>query len=228
MDLSGKTYVVTGGTGFLGAAIVNRLLRGNADVHVAWWLEEELARVDFADRVTFHQANLAEESDVEALFGSIDGLYGSIHTAGGFAMAPIAEVTLEDFNAMMMLNAGTAFLCCREAINAMRRAGGGGRIVNVAARPALEPVGGMIAYTTSKAAVASMSQCLAKEVLEEGILLNAIAPSLIDTPPNRAAMPDADHASWPTPEEIAATCVALAAPSNTLVSGSITPVYGRV
>ena len=227
MDGSGRTYLVTGGTGFLGTAIVKRLLQVGAKVHVSWYHEHELARIDFADEVTLHQADLGEEADVEGLFGAIDGLYGSIHAAGGFAMAPIEETSLDDFSGMMLLNATTAFLCCREATKAIRRAGDGGRIVNVVARPALEPTGGMLAYVTSKAAVAAMSKCLACELVGEGILVNAIAPSIMDTPANRAAMPDADFDAWPKVQEVASAIEDLASPKNTLTSGAIIPVYGR-
>ena len=127
---------------------------------------------------------------------------------------------------MFELNAVSAFLCCREAVRCMRR-GGGGRIVNVAARPALSPTGGMIAYTTAKAAVASLTQCLAAEVVDAGILVNAVLPSIIDTPANRAAMPDADFASWPKPAELAEAIAFLAGPQNRLTSGALVPVYGR-
>jgi NAD(P)-dependent dehydrogenase (short-subunit alcohol dehydrogenase family) len=94
----------------------------------------------------------------------------------------------------------------------MRGTGGGGRIVNVAARPALEPRAGagMLAYTASKAAVAALTQALAEELASEGIWVNAVAPSILDTTENRAAMPGADHASWPAVEEVAATIVHLA------------------
>ena len=109
----------------------------------------------------------------------------------------------------------------------MRRDAGGGRLVNVGARPAVEPAGGMIAYTTSKAAVTSMTQCLAKELLEESILVNAVLPSIMDTPANRAAMPDADFDAWPSVEAVAETIAWLASPENTLTTGALVPVYGR-
>ena len=146
-------------------------------------------------------------------------------------MAPVADIGQADFEAMMRLNAGTCFLCCREAVKAMRRsgrpAGDAGRIVNVIARPALEPTGGMLAYSTSKAAVASLTECLAREVQEEGILVNAVAPSIMDTPANRAAMPDADFDAWPKVEEVARAMVWLASPANALTTGALVPVYGR-
>ena len=129
---------------------------------------------------------------------------------------------------MLDLNVLTSFLCCRAAAETMRRTGRGGRIVNVAARPALEPRSGagMVAYTASKAAVAAMSEALAQELLGDSILVNAVAPSVIDTPANRKAMPKADHATWAKPAEIAATIRFLVSPDNKVTRGGIVPVYG--
>jgi NAD(P)-dependent dehydrogenase (short-subunit alcohol dehydrogenase family) len=103
----------------------------------------------------------------------------------------------------------------------------GGRIVNVAARPAVTPTAGMIAYATAKAGVAALTQALAVEVLPQGILVNAVLPSIIDTPANRAAMPTADHATWPTPAQLAETIAFLASEKNALTTGTLLPVYGR-
>ena len=111
----------------------------------------------------------------------------------------------------------------------MRRSpSGGGRIVNVAARPVLVPAPNMIAYAAAKAGVASLTQTLGKELVDEGILVNAVLPSLFDTPANRAAMPDADHSKWPKPDEIAQTILFLLSPENRLTTGTLVPVYGRV
>jgi NAD(P)-dependent dehydrogenase (short-subunit alcohol dehydrogenase family) len=124
----------------------------------------------------------------------------------------------------------SAFLCCRAAVMAMKRTQGeGGRIVNVAARPALEWRGGanMLAYAASKAAVAAFTVGLAEEVADDGILVNAVAPSIMDTPANRKAMPKADHAAWPKVDEVAQTILFLASPDNAVTRGAIIPVYGR-
>ena len=119
------------------------------------------------------------------------------------------------------------FLCCRAAVKAMGK--DGGRIVNVAARPALEwrSGSGMVAYASSKAAVAAMTAALAEEVVKDGILVNAVAPSTMDTPANRKAMPNADFAAWPKVEEVAATIAYLASPDNAVTRGGIVPVYGK-
>ena len=231
MPFSNRVCVVTGGTGALGAAVVRDLLEMGATVHVTWRDARELDRIDFAKHVTLHEADLGDEASVAAVYEQAGPVYASIHVAGGFAMAPIADIAQADFEAMMRLNATTCFLCCREAVRAMRSSGrgaeDGGRIVNVVARPALEPTGGMLAYSTSKAAVASLTQCLAKETVADGILVNAVAPSIMDTPANRAAMPDADFNVWPKVEEVARTMVWLASPANALTSGTLVPVYGR-
>jgi NAD(P)-dependent dehydrogenase (short-subunit alcohol dehydrogenase family) len=109
------------------------------------------------------------------------------------------------------------------------RQSGGGRIVNVAARPGLEwrSGAGMVAYAASKAAVAAMTAALAEEVAKDGILVNAVAPSIMDTPSNRQAMPKADYAAWPKVEEVAATIKFLASPQNAVTRGAIVPVYGK-
>ena len=231
MPFTDRTCLVTGGTGGLGSAVVRDLLECGADVHVTWREAGELERIDFQDHVTLHEVDLGDEGSVAAIFEKAGPLYASIHVAGGFGMAPVEDISQADFDGMMRLNAGTCFLCCREAIKAMRRSGrpadDGGRIVNVIARPALEPVGGMLAYSTSKAAVASLTQSLAQEVRSDGILVNAVAPSIMDTPANRAAMPGADFDAWPRVEEVARTMVWLASPANVLTTGALVPVYGR-
>jgi NAD(P)-dependent dehydrogenase (short-subunit alcohol dehydrogenase family) len=125
------------------------------------------------------------------------------------------------------MNFVTAFLCCGAAVRAM--AGRGGRIVNVATRPALEwrMGAGMAAYAASKAAVAALTVALAEEVVKDGILVNAVAPSTMDTPANRKSMPSADHAAWAKVEEVAATILFLASPQNRVTRGAVVPVYGR-
>ncbi len=224
MDLDGRNVVVTGGAGALGSSVVEVLLAAGAVCHVA-------DRAVATPRENCHVSagvDLTDESQVSDFYAGITGLWASVHVAGGFAMAPIAETSAADFRHQIDLNATTAFLCCRAAIAAMRAGGQGGRIVNVAARPALEPRtgAGMVAYTASKAAVAAMTQALAQEVAGEAIWVNAVVPSILDTPANRAAMPNADHAAWPTVDSVAQTVVFLASPDNAVTRGALVPVYG--
>ena len=225
-SFEGRSIVVTGGTGALGSAVCERMLATGAEVHVTWLHEAERERFAHADRCTMHRVELTDEADVTSLYREVGIPWASIHVAGGFAMGPIEEMSLDDFAAMHRMNTVTSFLCCREAVRAMRRGGKGGRIVNVGARPAVEPVGGMIAYTTSKAGVTSLTRCLAKEVASDSILVNAILPSIMDTPANRSAMPDADFDTWPKLDEVSETIAFLASPDNTLTTGTLVPVYG--
>jgi NAD(P)-dependent dehydrogenase (short-subunit alcohol dehydrogenase family) len=158
-----------------------------------------------------------------------DGLrpWASIHIAGGFAPGKVAGTDKAALMAQIDNNLVSCFLCCRAAVNAM--AAGGGRIVNVAARPALEwrSGAGMTAYTVAKAGVAALTVAFAEEVAKDGILVNAVAPSIMDTSANRAAMPKADHSLWPKVEQVAATILFLASPANRVTRGAIVPVYGK-
>src|SRR5437588_3882441 len=232
MDYRDRHVVITGGTGALGTAVVAALIESGASCHIPFIVAAEAERFSFRD----HQKvkllpvmTLADEAEVARLYDGVPQLWASIHLAGGFAMAPLGETRKSDLMGQLENNLITAFLCCRAAVNAMARNGEGGRIVNTAARPALEwrTGAGMTAYTASKAAVAAFTAALAEEVANTGILVNAIAPSIMNTPANRSAMPGADHATWPKVEEVAATIVFLAGPANKVTRGAIVPVYGR-
>lgn len=229
-DLDDHHIVVTGGTGALGGAVLDVLLARGATCHVPCHEREVPATFALASHDRVHATpavDLTSESSTRSYYESVPPLWGSIHLAGGFAMAPVDGTSLADFERMFKLNGVTCFLCSREAVRAIRRGGADGRIVNVAARPAVRPVGGMVAYSASKAVVAAITQGLAEELLPENILVNAVLPSIIDTPANRAAQPDADATRWPKTAEIAETIAFLASPRNALTSGALVPVYGR-
>jgi NAD(P)-dependent dehydrogenase (short-subunit alcohol dehydrogenase family) len=232
MDYRDRHVVVTGGTGALGTAVVRMLVEAGALCHVPCVHAGEAQRFPLRqhDRVTLLAVNdLADEAAVARLYDGVPKLWASIHLAGGFAMSAVAQTGKAELMKQLDMNFLTCFLCCRAAVNAFARSGDGGRIVNVAARPALEwrSGAGMAAYTASKAAVAALTGALAEEVVKEGILVNAVAPSIMDTPANRAAMPKADYAAWPKVEEVAATIAFLASPENRVTRGGIVPVYGR-
>jgi NAD(P)-dependent dehydrogenase (short-subunit alcohol dehydrogenase family) len=172
--------------------------------------------------------DLGDEANVRKFYDSLPALWGSVHAAGGFTAAPIADTSLDDFNEMFKTNVVTCFLCCREAVRRIRATGkDGGRIVNVAAKPALVPTPGMAAYSASKAAVANLTLSLSEELAAERIWVNAVIPSLMDTPANRAAMPKADSSKWPKIEQVAATIAFLASPQNAVTRGALVPVYGQ-
>lgn len=228
-ELEGRHIVVTGGSGALGGAVLEVLLERGAHCHVPCVEPEVPAYFKLAshERVTATAAvDLASEESTGSYFRGLPPLWGSVHLAGGFAMSKLTDTTLAQLQGMLDINLVTSFLCCREAVRSMRRAGGG-RIVNVAARPVVRPQAGIAAYAASKAAVAALTQDLGEELLAENILVNAILPSIIDTPANRRGMPDADHSTWPKPAEIAQTIAFLVGPANVLTSGALVPVYGR-
>jgi NAD(P)-dependent dehydrogenase (short-subunit alcohol dehydrogenase family) len=227
-----RHVVVTGGTGALGVAVVGALLEAGATCHVPYIVAAEAERFPHRDhaRVTLiGDIELTNETAVERVYARVPKLWASIHLAGGFAYASIGDTTPDVLRRQIDMNFTTCFLCCRAAVAGMTRAGGG-RIVNVAARPALEGRAGanMTAYAAAKAAVATLTIALAEEVVGRNILVNAVAPSILDTPTNRADMPKADHAAWPKVEEVARTILFLASPDNKVTRGAIVPVYGKV
>lgn len=230
MNFTNKHVVVTGGTGALGAAVVDGLLKAGASCAVPYVHDAEMARFahkDDAKVSLIKVADLSDENDVAKLFQGV-APWASIHIAGGFAAANIGDTDKAALMAQLDGNLVSCFLCCRAAVNAMQTAGGG-RIVNVAARPALEPRSGagMTAYTIAKSGVAALTMALAEEVAKQGILVNAVAPSIMDTPANRAAMPKADFDKWPKVEEVAATILFLASSDSKVTRGAIVPVYGK-
>jgi NAD(P)-dependent dehydrogenase (short-subunit alcohol dehydrogenase family) len=236
MDFHDRHVVVTGGAGALGTAVVGVLIAAGATCHVPCLNGAEAQQFAHRDRQNVKLtvgADLTDEAAVTRLYDAVPKLWGSIHLAGGFAAGPIGETGKPDLMRQIDVNLVTCFLCCRAAVNAMVRAGdgggGGGRIVNVAARPALEwrTGAGMVAYTASKAAVAALTAALAEEVAKAGILVNAVAPSIMDTAANRQAMPKADFSAWPKVEEVAQTIAFLASPDNRVTRGGVVPVYGR-
>ena len=238
MNFENLDVAITGGTGALGTAVAERLVAAGATCHIPNHKAVELERFPLADHAKVHietGVDLTDEASVAAFYDSVPSLWASINIAGGFAMAPLAETSQADAMDMLTMNTMTCFLSCREAVKAMRArpatsgAAAGGRIVNVAARPGVEPRtgGGMAAYAASKAAVAALTEALAEELAPEGIWVNAIAPSIIDTAANREAMPKAPHDKWPTPADIAETIAFLSSPQNGTTRGAIVAVYGK-
>jgi NAD(P)-dependent dehydrogenase (short-subunit alcohol dehydrogenase family) len=230
VDFHNRTVVVTGGTGALGSAVVAALLEAGATCHIPYLHEGEARTFPHRDRigVTLHRdIDLTDEDAVGAFFTRLPGLWASIHLAGGFTAGAIGAAGKAVLTSQLDVNLVTCYLSCRAAIAAMAK--GGGRIVNVAARPALEwrSGAGTAAYTASKAAVAALTVALAEEVARDGILVNAVAPSIMDTPANRKAMPNADHEAWPKVEQVAQTILFLASPENGVTRGAVVPVYGR-
>jgi len=230
LDFRDRHVVVTGGTGALGAAVVEALLDRGATCNIPTRGGEATDNFSFAkhERVKLYPAvDLADQDQTDLFYSKVGTLWASIHIAGGFAAKRLKDSGKSDLMAQLDTNIVSCFLCCRAALKAF--GADGGRIVNVAARPALEPRtgAGMTAYTIAKSGVAALTMALAEEVAKDGVLVNAVAPSIMDTPANRRAMPKADHALWPKVEQVAATILFLASPENTVTRGGIVPVYGR-
>jgi NAD(P)-dependent dehydrogenase (short-subunit alcohol dehydrogenase family) len=223
--------LVTGGTGALGVAVLGELLQSGYPVTTTWVVPEERDRVqsDFpaSDGLTLVQADVMDEQAVLEAVEGVDGLGAVVNLVGGYsAPGKVHESSIEDFEAMLRLNLRPAFLLARVAIPRLVNAGGGS-FVCVSARPALRPFGGAAGYVTAKAGVLAFIQALDAEYRAEGVRCNAILPSVIDTPANRRAQPDADHSKWVPPQEIAKVIRFLVSDDSQPTSGAGIPVYGR-
>jgi NAD(P)-dependent dehydrogenase (short-subunit alcohol dehydrogenase family) len=224
-----RIVLITGGTGALGTAVVRRFLDDGAEVHVSWVVEKEQddLRVFLGSeggRVRLHRADVSDPPAVERLMNDVTGAGGALHVlanlVGGFAYASLDQTDPATWQKMLAMNATSAFLCCKYAVPRMRAAGWG-RIVNVAAQPALgRGAANMSAYAAAKSAVLNLTYSLSQELVRDRITVNAIVPSTIDTPANRAAMPDADHSAWLAPADIAAVIAFLAGESAAIVTGT--------
>ena len=229
-SLQGQHVVVTGGTGTLGSAVVRALVDAGAQCHVpAIETSVPAERFPSTGVAVTTKVDLSDEGSVSAFYESLPPLRAAVNIAGGFAWAPIGDSALKVLQQQLAMNLVSCALSCRAAVANFRKAGQGGHIINISARPALNPRQGanMTAYTASKAAVAAFSVALAEELKAENISVIALCPSTIDTPANRADMPKADHASWVKPGSIAELIVAQLGLRDPINSGALIPVYGR-
>ncbi|OYT71906.1 MAG: hypothetical protein CFK52_06620 [Chloracidobacterium sp. CP2_5A] len=240
MPLQERVVVITGAAGGLGQAVTRACLLAGARVVAAHRgrldrdaLSPELGSAELgaeAPRLQLVEADLTDEAAAEALAeaalqrqGRLDGW---LNLVGGYAGGtPVAELTLADFEAMFALNVRTAFLGSRAALRAMLPRGRGS-VVNVSSLGALRGMAGHAGYAASKAAVIRLTETLAAEAAPRGVRVNVILPGLIDTPANRAAMPDADRSTWVAPETIAAVLVFLLSDAARGINGASLPVGG--
>jgi NAD(P)-dependent dehydrogenase (short-subunit alcohol dehydrogenase family) len=221
--------LIAGGTGALGTAVVRELLDAGHECNVTWIadVEVERGRAEFGDRANYILADLLDPAEADAAVAAVSDLEAVVDLVGGFASGPLVhETTLEDFERMMRLNLTPAFNLARAAMPRLAERGGGS-FVAVSARPALRPFAGASAYVTAKAAVLAFVQALDADYRQQGIRANAILPSVIDTPANRAAQPDADYSRWVQPVEIARVVRFLVSEDAAVVTGGAIPVYGR-
>ena len=225
--------LVTGGTGGLGQAVVAELLDAGAQVVTTWLVEKEreAAESAFGGRDGLHlvEANLLEDGGEVAARAAaeVGPLRSRVNLVGGFAQGErLHEASPELLEKQLALNLTTAVNACRAALPRMLEAGGGS-IVCVGTRAALEPFSGGAAYAISKAAVLALVSSLHVEYRDDGVRANAVIPSVIDTPANRSSMPDAEFDRWVQPAEIARVIRFLCSEESSPISGSSIPVYGR-
>jgi NAD(P)-dependent dehydrogenase (short-subunit alcohol dehydrogenase family) len=221
--------LVAGGTGALGGAVLRELADSGYDVTATWLVEREADRIEaeLGDSVRLLRADLLDPDGAAAAVAAVDGLEAVVNLVGGFADGPkVHETDPEDFRRMIRLNVEPAFLLARAAMPVLSERGGGA-FVAVSARAALRPFPGAAGYITGKAAVLALVQALDSEYKGAGVRCNAILPSVIDTPANREATPDADFDRWVKPAEIAKVIRFLVSDDSAPVSGAGVPVYGR-
>jgi NAD(P)-dependent dehydrogenase (short-subunit alcohol dehydrogenase family) len=227
-----KTALITGGTGGLGTAVTARLLDDGWRVVVPWIVESELEHVEAHDRLELVQADLFEADEVAstvdlAVADESAPLAGVVNLVGGFdAPGRIGDVPLERFEEQFRLNLRCTYLVTQATLSHLIAAGGGS-IVCVGTRAALEPFAGAAGYAASKAAVLTFVKAVSVEYLNDGVRCNAILPSVIDTPSNRKAMPKADPDKWVKPSQLAGVIAYLLSDESSPTSGASIPVYGR-
>jgi NAD(P)-dependent dehydrogenase (short-subunit alcohol dehydrogenase family) len=198
-------------------------------VTATWVADRERDRVEerMGDRVQLVQADLLDAGAVTRAVDSVEGLGAVVNLVGGFAQGGrVHETDPEEFERMLELNLKPGYLLARAAMPRLIEAGGGS-YVGVSARAALQPFSGAAGYITGKAGVIAFVQALAAEYRADGIRANVVLPSVIDTPANRAQMPDADHSRWVPPAEIARVIRFLSSSDSAPVAGAQIPVYGR-
>ena len=231
-----RVTLVAGGTGGLGRAVSLAFLEAGDRVIVTHRRKEEFAALEqtagtSGARLEGHEADVTREADVRALVdstverhGRLDVLVNAVGGYGGGTKAWEEDPALLD--RMLDLNLRSGYVLSRAVVPAMI-ARGHGAIVNVAARAAFEPAAGLAAYAASKAAAVAMIASLAADLKGTGVRANSILPGIIDTEANRKAMPGADFAKWPKPEEIARVVLFLCSEDARLISGAAIPVYGE-
>jgi NAD(P)-dependent dehydrogenase (short-subunit alcohol dehydrogenase family) len=223
--------LVAGGTGALGAAVLRDLLEAGHPVAATGVVDRERERVEEelggVEGLALVRADLMEPDAAAAAVESVEDLGAVVNLVGGFAGGRnVHETEPEEFERMLRLNLRPGFLLARAAMPRLVAAGGGA-FVGVSARAAVRPFAGAAGYVAAKAAVLAFIQALDAEYREQGVRCNAILPSVIDTPANRAAMPDADHSKWVPPEQIARVVRFLVSEESAPTSGAAVPVYGR-
>ena len=221
--------LVTGGNGNLGQAVAHLLLEAGYEVHVTV-LDPE-TRASFAygllkEGLAVHTGDLSNDADVRRVFTEVGSpLSALVATVGGFHAGPFEQIDEAAIDFQYRLNLKSAILTLKHAHDAL--AAGNGSAVLIANRPALSAGPGGAVPAAMKAASVSLVKSVAEEWKASGINVNAVAPSVMDTPENRRAMPDADPALWPTTQQVAAVIGFLLSNEGSIVTGATLPVFGR-
>ena len=223
--------IVTGGTGGLGVGVVRALVEADHDVVVTWIVEGELEHFpdDLRERCRLERVDVLSGDELGQLIERCrpDGIWGLVHLVGGYLDgAPITDMDMADWDLQLQLNLRSAALALRAVLPSMVERGGG-RAVAISSRAARLPFAGAAAYAASKAGVIALVEAASAEVKTSGVCVNCVLPSVVDTPANRAAQPDADPSRWVRPQEIGAVIAFLCSSEASAVTGAAIPVYGR-
>jgi NAD(P)-dependent dehydrogenase (short-subunit alcohol dehydrogenase family) len=225
-----RVVFVTGGSGALGHAITHRFLAEDATVCVPWIVDSERERLlasvapDARPRLLLERCDVLDERAVRDLVGKVAERLGRldvlVSAVGGFALGELVQTDRALWDRMLTLNLTATYVAAWAALPHMLTAGSG-RIVAVASRAVIPPAGGFIGYTVAKAGIIAFVQALAAETRGRGVTVNAVAPSTMDTPANRAAMPNVDPKTWVPVEAVAGAIAYLASDAAAYVSGTL-------
>jgi NAD(P)-dependent dehydrogenase (short-subunit alcohol dehydrogenase family) len=225
-----RVVFVTGGSGALGHAITHRFLAEGATVCVPWIVESERDRLQASvvpetrARLLLERCDVLDEGALGRLVGDVTRRFGRpdvlVSAVGAFAMGELVQTDRALWDRMLTLNLTATYLAARAVLPDMLTARSG-RIVAVASRAVVPPVGGFIAYTVAKAGVIAFVQALAAETRSRGVTVNAVLPSTMDTPANRAAMPSVDPKTWVPVDSVAGSIAYLASDAAAHVSGTL-------
>jgi NAD(P)-dependent dehydrogenase (short-subunit alcohol dehydrogenase family) len=231
MNLQGKRVAITGAFGALGSGVVQRALAEGAHVAALDFAPgprspDAFAGVTLVGGVDLADADAAKAA-VSRAVAALGGLDALVNIAGGFAWEKLEGGSLDTWDKMYRMNVRTTVAASQAALPFLL-ANASGRIINIGAMGATKAAAGMGAYAASKSGVARLTEALAEEFKDRGITVNALLPSTIDTPPNRADMPDADFGRWVRPEQIGDTIVFLLSDRAQAITGALIPIVGRV
>jgi NAD(P)-dependent dehydrogenase (short-subunit alcohol dehydrogenase family) len=231
MNLQGKRVAVTGAFGTLGAATVETLQAAGARVAAIDRADAPPAGASLGAAATFGGVDLADtdqaRSAIEKAARALGGLDALVNIAGTFRWETLADGSLDTWDFLYRINLRTALAASKAALPFLLE-GNGASIVNIGAMGAVKAAAGMGAYAASKQGVMKLTEALAEELKDKNITVNALLPSIIDTPPNRADMPKADFARWVKPAQLADVIVFLLSDHARAVTGALIPVVGRV